>query len=1151
MKKRNLILAIVAIIALSAVILISMPFSAEADNVYDNTYYALRGRKFSVPDYGNLSEVVDPSGDVVTVTDGRFKAVYEGDYVIKYKSGLSVLKVYKTAPKVLVELSGELPVGMNEGEILYLPEAVGKSEIKDYDEYVVRFTLGSETSEVSGDNKKFMFEKSGSWSVNYVFTDVFGLETVYSSTVTVTNDPVIVLQNFAEEIAFGESISLEETYGYYGGALYECGAELSDKIGKTEISGNVFTPRIDGESVLTFSADINGKTIKRSVSINVLYKTESLFTGSGVSVKENVSYPSGANVDKTGVLLKGNSGAVTTYAKTLDLKKLSETKTNIIEFQPYGKKAGAISQVRITLTDVYDETNNLSVYWWLNPWNDHLSYMLVEYDDISVAISNESSDKGVVRNTYGAVVYHNFTNVYNKNCVPFNFRYDYDELTVYSAINKNTPNYKVLDADNTDELKNWKPFGGFNGAEVYLGAEFVVSDGGGIVVSEIGGKKLNESSTDDFKNDGAIQVTKEGGVETGVVGYGYKLPVATGYDVVFGNIDVERSLEVSDGGIYRSVTATDGMLKGDVFTPKNSGKYRAVFSGRDNFGKDIVKYYEFEVVSTPNDITIEPNAPEILSARDDFVLPAATVSGGTGTIETKYEISYEGAIVSAVPGDRVILNGKGNVKVKIVVTDELGFVKMISYTVKVDMNKKFFVCENLPAAYKAGETVTLPEIKILDYSKYGESGFEKLAELYIGGVKVSGSYTVPQNATSVEITAKNENGSFTEIYTIAVIPAKSTDISDALLLSGTDVAKEFFETGLTFSSASDFSIKTPYAVPFYDFTAKLTFLEDSLNFSSVTVEIISAKNPEEKVTLAFSSIKSGKAKLKLGEKTYTVLLESGTFNSLSAYNGRKYDSLAIAFSLNGAVRIGGSEAAEITSFDSGRNFSGFDGGNVYMTIKAFGVKSQSSVIVNYIGNQSFNSYTKSGDDAPAIVGFTSDLKSEYEKDETFVMQEICFGDVLSGKAEATLTVKAPNGKVLLNGVKPEAGIEIKLETYGYYQLVFELTDGAYNISKKTFRLYVADKTAPVIEMSGVKQSYKIGENFVVPDVSVTDDKSALDDDFDPLTVYLYLKNADGRLVKVNAGESVKLSAAGEWKFIVYAFDGSMNISYEIRKFNVG
>lgn len=78
------------------------------------------------------------------------------------------------------------------------------------------------------------------------------------------------------------------------------------------------------------------------------------------------------------------------------------------------------------------------------------------------------------------------------------------------------------------------------------------------------------------------------------------------------------------------------------------------------------------------------------------MLPAATVSGGTGTIETKYEISYDGAIVSAVPGDRVILNGKGNVKVKIAVTDELGFVKTISYTVKVDMNKNSLFAKIFP-----------------------------------------------------------------------------------------------------------------------------------------------------------------------------------------------------------------------------------------------------------------------------------------------------------------------------------------------------------------------------------------------------------------------------------------------------------------------
>lgn len=84
----------------------------------------------------------------------------------------------------------------------------------------------------------------------------------------------------------------------------------------------------------------------------------------------------------------------------------------------------------------------------------------------------------------------------------------------------------------------------------------------------------------------------------------------------------------------------------------------------------------------------------------------------------------------------------------------------------------------------------------------------------------------------------------------------------------------------------------------------------------------------------------------------------------------------------------------------------------------------------------------------------------------------------------------------------------------------------------------------------MKGEYRKGETFVVPEVVVTDDKSAVGDDSDPLTVYLYLKNADGKTIGVTAGESIVLSEAGEYEFIVYAFDGSMNVAYKIRKFTV-
>ena len=1150
MKLRKFLLPIFALIALSAGFLFFAPLSAHAETAYDNVYYALRGHRFILPDAENVTEVVDPSGDSISFAGGGFKATYEGEYVIRRKNGLSLLKVYKSAPEVSIVLSGELPSSMNAGETLYLPEAVGKSAIADYTGYVVRMTLGEESYEISGEDKKFTFGIAGEWTATYVFTDVFGLETTYAAMISVGNDPVIVLQKFPSEIAFGKSISLEETYGYYDGGMYECDVVLSDKIGKTKIGDDTFTPRIDGENTLIFSAAIDGKTVERSVTIGVSYEVSSLFVGSDVSVKENVNYPSGANTEKTGVLLKGNSGTKTAYAKTIDLKKLSDEKKKIIEFQPYGKKADAISEVRITLTDVCDGTNTLSVYWWLNPWNDHLSYMLVEYDDVSVAISNESQDKGVVRNTYGAVVCHNFTNVSNKNCVPFNFRYDYDELTVYSAINKNTPDYKVLDADNKDELQNWKPFRGFSGTEAYLSVEFVVSDGGGVVVSEIGGETFGSLTADDFRNAGAIRYEKTDGVGTGVVGYDYILPVAVGKDVLYGEIKAERSLEIFDGGVYRAVTESDGTLSGDVFRPLKSGKYRAAFTGRDNFGQEATKYYEFVVLSSPVDIGIGTNGIKSLSVRDDFVLPEASVSGGTGSLSVRYQIYYNGIWRAALPGERITLDGSGDLVVSVFVTDELGFCKATSYTVKVDMNKKFLVTDGMPAACGEGERVFFPVPVLLDYSEYGKEGFEEIAELYIDGEKISGEYTVPRGVKKLQAEARSKDGSISETFEIAVIPETRTDISDALVYDRENVSAEFFETGLTFTSAGDFSVRTPYAVPFYDLSVKLTFLEDAMKYSSVSVTIASAKKGEEKVTLTFSSVKAGKGSLSLNGKTYALSLESGTYNSLSAYNGRKYDSAAIAFSWGGKIRIGGNEIAEIASFDSGRKFTGFSGGNVYVSLQASGVKQKSSVVLNYIANQSFNAYTKAGDDTPAVVGFAAELKEEYEKGEIFAMPEVCSGDVLSGKTEVKLTVKSPGGKTLASGVIPEKGWEIRLEEYGYYQLIFETEDGAYNEGKKVFRLYVADKTPPAIGNTDVKGEYRKGKTFVVPEVVVTDDKSAVGDDSDPLTVYLYLKNADGKTIGVTAGESIVLSEAGEYEFIVYAFDGSMNVAYKIRKFTV-
>lgn len=1150
MKKK--ILSIIALIVLLTGLLVFSSTVAFADEEYKNTYYALRGNKFTVPDYSADTVVYDPAGDVVNLTNGQFRVSLEGDYVIKYSDGLALLKAYKTAPEVKVQLNGKIPEKMCEGEILYLPEAVGKSDIKDYTEYTVTTSFGSEVYQIEGVDKKFTFTKSGDWKISFVFTDVFGKTTNYSANVSVSSAPVIVLQNFPETLVFGQTLSLEETYGYFNGAMYECSVEAVDALGKTVLEEKTFKARTAGQTKLTFTALINCERVQRTVSFNVEYQASSLFSGEEVTVKSGYTYPSGANVEKNGLLLKGNTGATTVYTKTLDLKKLSENNTNIIEFQPYGKSS-SISQIRVTLTDVFDKTNTLSVYWWLNPWNDHLSYMLVEYDDISVAISNENADKGVVRNTYGAVVFHNFTNVKNKNCVPFNFRYDYDEMAVYSAINKNNSDYKVLDTDNVDELKSWKPFNGFNGTEVYLSIEFTVSDGGGIVVSEIGGEKLDNIDQNYFINEGNLQFCRQSKIQNGVVGYEYELPSALENDVFFGQTNFTRRVEYFDNGIFRTVTASDGVVTDNILLAKKSGKFKAVFSGRDNFGKEIEKSFTFEILDNPPDIYISADYVKQLSVCDDFVLSQVSVSGGTGSIAVDYLIYYNGIYKFASPGDRFTLDQKGDLRISVVVTDELGFKKAACYTVAVDMDKRILVTEKMPKACTAGEKLDLPSAKVLDYSRFGKSDFSSDAEIYIQGEKINKNdeYIVPFDVSELQVELRSLSGELSEKYTIAVLSSGINDISDKLIYDRESVTTEFFETGLTFTANKDFSVQAPYALPFSDLALKFTLLDKSMKYDYVVVSLVAENDRTQEVNLQISSVKSGNAVLKVADKQYSINLENGTFNSLSAYNGKKYHSVALAFSLNGSLRVGGSEACVIDQYDSGRQFTAFGGGNVFVTISAVNVTGNSSIVLNYIANQTFNNYTKSSDETSALVGFAEQLKEEYQKGERFVLPQIYLGDVLSGgKVTAKLTVKAPDGEILFKDVNPLDAVAFNLDKYGYYQLVFDLTDDAYNTGKKTFRLYVADRVAPVVQTPNIKDQYAIGDKFVVPNVVVTDDNSVLGDEFNALTVYLYVRNAYGEYIRVEEGQTLTLEKVGNYEFIVYYFDQAMNIAYKVCKFTV-
>ena len=109
-----------AIIALSAGILIAMPFNADAENVYDNTYYALRGRKFFVPDIANLTEGKDK---IIILNKSDLADKKQNELWVQYFKE-------KGQPAILANCNE----GKGINEILRATEKIKQAEMEEYAE---------------------------------------------------------------------------------------------------------------------------------------------------------------------------------------------------------------------------------------------------------------------------------------------------------------------------------------------------------------------------------------------------------------------------------------------------------------------------------------------------------------------------------------------------------------------------------------------------------------------------------------------------------------------------------------------------------------------------------------------------------------------------------------------------------------------------------------------------------------------------------------------------------------------------------------------------------------------------------------------------------------------------------------------------------
>ena len=83
-------------------------------------------------------------------------------------------------------------------------------------------------------------------------------------------------------------------------------------------------------------------------------------------------------------------------------------------------------------------------------------------------------------------------------------------------------------------------------------------------------------------------------------------------------------------------------------------------------------------------------------------------------------------------------------------------------------------------------------------------------------------------------------------------------------------------------------------------------------------------------------------------------------------------------------------------------------------------------------------------------------------------------------------------------------------------------------------------------VKGLVSSASVGGSLTVPTVTVTDDNTTDSE----TEYYIYVKNPDTLLTRVQEGDVVKFDMVGSYALIVYAVDGSGNIAYEIKEIKV-
>ena len=665
------------------------------------------------------------------------------------------------------------------------------------------------------------------------------------------------------------------------------------------------------------------------------------------------------------------------------------------------------------------------------------------------------------------------------------------------------------------------------------------------ITSLYGQDNLQEFMASDIEDNDAPIITLD--IDESYIGnmpkarkgdYYYAVPSAVAFDEYSGYCDVTTSV------LYENVfncEIVDGKFKTDKL-----GIYTIKYVATDKSGNQAVKELYVNCSDVVDDVRFTyGEIPDTVNCGDTVNIPKPEIEEVNGKVEYSV-MAFDGAgNVYDVSRGFFIVKEKGDITLKYTYTEVFsGYSKVDRiYLTALDANRPFLV-ENIDIEkyFISGLEYKVPTVSAYVYEN--DILKEKSVEMYIGTAKYQAGETfiptVENNGDAVELVFKCGEYELCVKSIPTVVPYENSElrVENYFVVSEGDVSFSKDMTGISFTSANGYKM---------EFAREL--LEDNLSF---TMRSASGKARFENIVYTLTDSKDSTQKV-----AFEIVYEQSINKYVLRINGNQYqlsqdfnngeDNLKVSYSDN--CLVFDSFKVLLTNYTDGRGFNGFDSGYVYLETQV-NTSVESVLTISQINGYEFNDIA--ADIIGPVIILDSKVVGKCALNQTVTIGKAKAFDVLSPTVSITLTVRGPSGimtsvdGILLQNVDCSREYQIELAEYGQYSVIYDAKDGAGQAARESYSISIKDTVPPeVIFSNGFRTTAKVGEKYIIPDYTLSDDVSAQD----KISVVVYILTPFDKLEAIENNEYV-FKATGEYVIYVLAIDESNNYVFYTVKVTV-